>query len=132
LGETDFVADTLRHTSGVGASVVYDGVGLATFEGSLAALRPTGTLAYFGQASGPVPLVDLWQLPKSVKVVHPVLSDFVPSPSMLLRHSSEIFSWLQSGQISVTVGGKYRFEQAKQAHEELENRRSVGKLLLIP
>jgi NADPH2:quinone reductase len=132
LSETDFVSEVRRLTGGVGVSVVFDGVGLPTFEGSMAALRPGGTLAYFGQAGGAVPPVDLWQLLRSINVTHPVLHDLVATRAQLLKGANELFDWVISGRLHVTIGGRYPLEQAARAHEELENRHSVGKLLLIP
>ncbi|MGN6607053.1 MAG: quinone oxidoreductase family protein, partial [Jatrophihabitans sp.] len=60
--EVDDLARAVRDASGGGVHVVYDGVGKATFEASLASLRIRGTLALFGAASGQVPPFDLQRL----------------------------------------------------------------------
>ena len=43
-----------------------------------------------------------------------------------------MLSWVADGSLDVRIGGRYALEDAQRAHEDLEARRSTGKLLLIP
>lgn len=121
-------------TNGAGAAVVYDGVGQATFEASLAALRRRGYLVLYGAASGPVPPFDLQRLNPagSLFVTRPTLGHYVATREELLWRAGDLFRWISEGRLSVRVGGRYPLHQAAQAHEDLAGRRTTGKLLLLP
>jgi NADPH2:quinone reductase len=130
----DGFADTVRElTGGDGVAVVYDGIAQATFEGSLAALRRRGTLVLYGQASGPVPPFELERLRVgSLYVTRPGLPDYVATREELLWRASEVFDAIAAGRLDVRIGERYPLEEARRAHEDLQARRSTGKLLLTP
>lgn len=119
-------------TFGRGADVVYDAVGATTFDGSLASLRPCGHLVVYGATSGPVPPIDIMRLNSagSVSLSRPSLVDFVPTSAKLRCRASEVLAAVSSGQLSVHIGGRYPLAKARVAYEDLEARRTVGKLLL--
>jgi NADPH2:quinone reductase len=119
-------------TDGVGVAAVYDGVGATTLDGSLAALRPRGTLVIFGAASGPTPPVDVRRLMLggSLFLTRPSVAHYIGSRSELLKRTQEIFSWAAAGKLKVNIAGRYPLEQVADAFEALERRRSTGKLLL--
>ncbi|MFT4469850.1 quinone oxidoreductase family protein [Arthrobacter sulfonylureivorans] len=121
-------------TGGAGVDVVYDGVGKDTFDGSLASLRTRGMLVLFGGASGQVPPFDLQRLNQggSLFVTRPKLKDHLLTPQERRWRSSELFDAVLSGQLALRVGRKYPLAEAAQAHEDLQARRTTGKLLLIP
>lgn len=128
------LAEAVRGASGGGVHVAYDGVGKATFDASLASLRRRGMLALFGAASGPVPPVDPQRLNSggSLFLTRPTLKDYVASREELLWRSGEILSAIAAGELQISIGGRYPLERAAEAYRELENRRTVGKLLLLP
>ncbi|MFJ5265661.1 quinone oxidoreductase family protein [Streptomyces sp. NPDC088387] len=131
---TDFAAATLELLGGRGVDVVYDGVGKDTFAGGLQVLRPRGMLVVHGLSSGPVPPFDLGDLNANGSL-------FVTSPNPVgyLRNAEEfngrikdLFTWVESGDLDVRVGARYPLAEAARAHHNLENRRTTGKLLLVP
>jgi NADPH2:quinone reductase len=130
----DFVAPARAATGGVGVDVVYDGVGQATFEGSLKALRPRGLLALFGAASGPVPPFDLQRLNAagSLLVTRPALGHFVATRAELEERAGSVLGAIAAGKLSVRIGVRIPLAQASAAHRALEGRGTTGKLLLIP
>ena len=130
----DVAAEVSRLTNGRGVDVVYDGVGRATFDGSIDSLRPRGMFVSYGSASGKVPPVDpgLLQSKGSLFFTRPTLGHYVAAPEELLERSRELFGWVASGELSVRIGARYALDQAGQAHEDLENRRTTGKSLIIP
>lgn len=134
VGYEDFPERSRDLTGGLGVAAVYDGVGRSTFDGSLAALRTRGTLALFGAASGPVEPVDPQRLNSagSVFLTRPKLADYVATREELEWRASELFDALLSGTLSVRIGGTYPLAEARRAHEDLEGRRTTGKLLLLP
>jgi NADPH2:quinone reductase len=129
----DGFGDRVRElTGGRGVAVVYDAVAAATFEGSLAALRRRGTLVLYGQASGPVPPVDLERLRAgSLYVTRPGLPDYTATREELLARAGEVLGWVADGRLDVRIGGRYPLAEARRAHEDLEARRTTGKLLLF-
>lgn len=128
----DFAPQVLALTGGQGVHVVYDGAGADTFYGSLASLRRHGVLAYYGQTIKRQPPIDLLDLPHSVLVTYPVVQDHVPDRASLLKRSQYLFDLVLKGALPVKIGGRYSLAEAEQAHRDLEARRTVGKILLIP
>ncbi|NED96160.1 quinone oxidoreductase [Phytoactinopolyspora alkaliphila] len=128
-------ADRARElTDGEGVPCVYDGVGRATFDAGLDALRVRGTMALFGAASGPVPPLDPQQLNAkgSLYLTRPTLAHYCRNREELLARTDELLEWVGSGRLDVRVGGRYPLAEARRAHEDLEGRKTTGKLLLIP
>jgi NADPH:quinone reductase len=121
-------------TGGTGAHVVYDGVGQATFDDSLAALRPRGMLVVYGAASGQVPPFDIQRLNSggSLFATRPTLAHYVADVEELRWRAREVFEWIASGELDVRIGGRYRLAEAARAQQDLAARRTTGKLLLIP
>ena len=133
-GYDDFPDVARRVTGGRGAAVVYDGVGQATFEAGLVALRPRGYLVLYGAASGPVPPFDLQRLlpAGSLFVTRPTLAHYLASREELVWRAGDVLRWIGEGRLSARIGGTYPLGQAAAAHEDLAGRRTTGKLLLLP
>lgn len=127
-------AQAVKALSGGGVDAVYDGVGQSTFEGSLEALRPRGYLVLFGQSSGPVPPLDPQVLNRkgSLFLTRPTLHHYTATRKELLWRAGEVFEAIREGWLRVRIGAEFPLEGAKEAHEALEGRQTVGKVLLIP
>jgi NADPH2:quinone reductase len=131
----DNFADKVHElTDGRGVAVVYDGVGAATFDRSLAALRIRGTLVVYGTASGPTPPLEIPRLNSGggLYVTRPSVGHYTATTEELRRRTTDIFRWLASGNLTVTIGGRYPITQIRDAFAALEARKTSGKLLLIP
>lgn len=115
------------------AHAVFDGVGAATFDASLAALRPRGTMVSFGNASGPVPPLQILRLSQggSLYLTRPTVVNYIAEPEELQRRVDDLFGWLRSGQLVVTPPTEYPIAQLREAFEALESRRTTGKVVLI-
>jgi NADPH2:quinone reductase len=112
-------------------AAVYDGVGAATFDRSLAALRPRGMLVLYGAASGPVAPVEIARLNAgSTFLTRPTLVHYVATREELLLRSGEVYGWVADGSLDVRIGATYPLEDARRAQQDLESRRTTGKLLL--
>jgi NADPH2:quinone reductase len=128
----DFSEAAREETGGRGVDVVYDSVGQATFEGSLACLRPRGLLALFGQSSGPVPPFELTRLSAgSLFVTRPSLAHYTSSPEELSERASAVLDGVARGSLRVRIGARFPLAEASAAHEALEGRRTTGKVLLL-
>jgi NADPH2:quinone reductase len=135
LRYSDDLADRVRAlTDGEGVAVVYDGVGAATFDASLASLRVRGILALYGAASGPVPPVDPQRLNSGggLYLTRPSLHWYTRTPEELAARADAVFSAVATGDLSVRIGGRYPLDAAADAHRDLQSRRTTGKLLLLP
>lgn len=130
--QEDFVAAARDASGGRGVDVVYDGVGRATFDGSLASLRPRGLLALFGQASGPVPPFDLQRLNAggSLVVTRPSLAHFTATRAELELRAGEVLGAIAAGWLSVRIGARFPLARAADAQRALEGRATTGKVLL--
>lgn len=128
----DVAARVLDLTGGAGVDVVYDGVGRDTFEASLACLKPRGLLVAFGAASGPVPPVALGALArKSLYLTRPTLAAYTATPADLQASAGALFAVIEAGHVTVPVQRRYAFEDAVQAHRDLEGRRTTGSSILV-
>ena len=132
--EEDFVAETKRITGNRGVDVVYDSVGKTTFYGSLDCLRPRGLMALFGQSSGPVGQIDPQILNQkgSLFLTRPSLGHYVSDPRELQWRASDLFRWIEEGNLKLKIHSTYPLADAAQAHYDLEARKTTGKLLLKP
>lgn len=121
-------------TDGKGVDVVYDGVGRDTFDGSLSCLRTRGSLVLFGAASGPAPAFDPQRLNAggSLTLTRPSISHFLLNEQERRWRSTEIFNAVAAGNLKVRIGASYPLADAGRAHQDLEGRRTTGKVLLVP
>jgi NADPH2:quinone reductase len=121
-------------TGGVGAEVVFDSVGKATFAGSLECLRQRGLLVLFGQSSGVVPPFDASVLSAkgSLYLTRPTLNHYVATREELVQSARALFDVVRSGAVKVKVGQTYPLAEAGTAHRDLEGRRTSGSTLLLP
>ncbi|KUI27847.1 NADPH:quinone reductase [Mycobacterium sp. IS-1742] len=121
-------------TGGNGVAAVYDGVGAATFDASLASLAVRGTLVLFGGASGPVPPVDPQRLNSagSVYLTRPSLVHYTRTPDEFSWRAGEVLDAIARGQITVTVSEQYPLHEAERAHRDLQGRKTVGSVVLVP
>jgi NADPH2:quinone reductase len=134
IGYEGFAGRVREITGGEGAAAVYDGVGRATFLEGLEALRPMGRMILYGAASGqPDPLELATLAPAgSLYVQRPTLNTYVRTPELLRERARALFELIAAGSLEVRIGGRYPLADARRAHEDLEARRTTGKLLLVP
>ncbi|MTH97145.1 quinone oxidoreductase [Roseibium sp. RKSG952] len=130
----DFVERVAEITGGKGCDVVYDSVGKDTYPGSLDCLKPRGLWVSFGQSSGPITDFNLALLgPKgSLYATRPTLFTYVAARSDLEKTAGDLFEVVRSGTVKIGVNQEYRLADARQAHEDLEGRKTTGTTVLIP
>ncbi len=130
----ELIARAKELTGGAGVAVVYDGVGKDTFETSLQSLRPRGTMVLFGSSSGGPAPFDPMRLARggSLYLTRPTLVHYTATRDELVQRAADVFGLIADGRLSIRIGGRYPLEDARRAHEDLEARRTTGKLVLIP
>lgn len=129
------VAEKVReHTGGEGVKVVFDGVGMVTWESSLESTAKRGLVISFGNASAPVTDVALGALAQhgSLFVTRPTLFDYYADPGEAAAGLGRLFEMLATGAVTVEIGQRYPLEAAAQAHRDLEGRKTIGASILIP
>jgi NADPH2:quinone reductase len=132
--QDDFLAEVKRITNGQGVHVVYDSVGATTFEKSLDCLRPRGYLVLFGQSSGPVAAFDPAKLAAkgSLFLTRPSLAHYALTRAELLRRATDLFDWMHAGKLNLRIEKSLPLQDAREAQQLLEKRKTTGKLILIP
>jgi len=130
----DFQIETMRLTGQGGVDVVYDSVGRTTFAKGLDCLARRGMMVLYGQSSGPVGAVDPQILNQkgSLFLTRPTLAHYVATKAELLERASAVLGWVADGSLKVRIGREFPLAAAAEAHNELEARRTTGKVLLIP
>ena len=121
-------------TGGAGVPVVYDSIGKDTFMDSLSCLQPRGLMVSFGNASGPVPPLDLGILAKmgSLFITRPTLFNYTAKRADLLASAHELFDVVRAGKVKIEVNQRYPLADAARAHSDLENRKTTGSTILMP
>jgi NADPH:quinone reductase len=130
----EFGAKIRELTDGNGVAAVYDGVGASTFDASMASLAIRGTLALFGASSGPVPPFDPQRLNAagSLFLTRPSLVHYTRTPDEFAWRAGELLDAIAAGTINVTVSERYPLADAAQAHRDLQGRKTVGSVVLVP
>jgi len=128
----DFAARVREITEGRGVDAVMDSVGASTFEGSLNCLRPLGMMISFGNASGPVPPVNLALLAAkgSLQITRPTLFTHIAGHETCQAMARHLFDKVLSGDVSIRIDQKFALEDVRAAHEALEARQTTGSTIL--
>jgi NADPH2:quinone reductase len=130
--ESDWVAEVKRLTGGAGVDVVYDSVGRATFLKGIDCLKPRSMMVHFGVSSGQIDPFDTRGLSTrgSLFLTRPTLASHIASTSELAWRSGDVFRWIQEGKLQLRIDREYPLAEAAQAHQDMEARKTTGKLLL--
>lgn len=126
----DFVQRVREITDGKGCHVVYDSIGKDSYRGSLDCLRPRGLWVSFGNASGPVPPLDLSLLRGSLFATRPSLMAYTATHAELADNAADLFGMVESGAIKIAVNQTFALKDAAAAHAALESRRTTGSTVL--
>ena len=132
--EQDFELEVKRLTGGTGVQVVYDSVGLTTFEKSLNCLAPRGCLVLYGQSSGSVPPFDpqILNAKGGLFLTRPSLAHYTATREELLWRANDVLGWAASGELKIRIGARFPLADAAEAHRQLSARMTRGKILLTP
>jgi NADPH2:quinone reductase len=124
----------VEHAHELNAAAVYHGIGKTTFAAGFDALAPTGRMILYGSASGRPDPVDPHTLESkgSLYLQRPTLATYTRTPELLVARAADVFALVASGDLKVAIGARYPLAEARRAHEDLEARRTTGKLLLVP
>jgi len=129
----DFAKEVKNITKGIGVSVVYDGVGKNTFQGSVECLKARGTIVSFGNASGPL---DPLNVPKDIQskslfFTRPTMKDYYATRDEVVEGANKLFEQIKFGKINIKIFKEYNLIEAKQAHLDLESRKINGPAIFV-
>lgn len=132
--QTDFETEVKRLTNNRGVDVVYDSVGKETFDKSLNCLRPRGYMILYGASSGAVPAMDPMILLArgSIYLTRPYLGHYTADRLELQQRVNDVFNWIVDGKLKTRIDQTFPLADVAEAHRYLEDRKSKGKILLIP
>ena len=130
----DFSKKVMELTDGKGLPVVYDGVGKSTFEKSVNCLKTRGMMISFGNASGALDPINVPKTlqPKGLFFVRPSMGQYLHSAEELSEASKMLFEKISSGKVKVEIFKKYKLNDIKQAHIDLEARKITGPAVIVP
>jgi|TARA_B100000315_G_scaffold218305_1_gene219500 NADPH2:quinone reductase len=130
----DFAERVKEITDGKGVPVVYDSIGLSTYEKSMDCLEMFGCLVSFGNASGPVPAIEPLTLMQkgSISLSRPTLFNYTSDPARRLAASAALFDVVASGKVNIEIGQTFPLADTAAAHAALESRQTTGSTVLIP
>ncbi len=134
IGHANLAAEVKKITNGAMVPVVYDSVGKDTFMASIDSLAPLGYMVSYGNASGPVPPVDISMLGAkgSLFLTRPSLASYTASHDDLLASANDLFEVVISGAVKIRVNQTFPLAEAAAAHTALEARKTTGSTVLVP
>jgi NADPH2:quinone reductase len=132
--DKNFVEEVEKIVGKNGIDVVYDGVGLKTFEGSIEVLKIRGMMVAFGNASGYVDTIDVKKHinAKGLFFTRPSIAHYTIERDELLEAAKKVFDAVLSGKFKIEISKKYSLDEVKQAHKDLEGRLLTGPAVIKP
>jgi NADPH:quinone reductase len=127
----NFAEAIKRQTNEKGVELIIDGVGKSTFAKNLDAAARRGTVVIFGSASGPAePIAPNSLQAKSLTVAGGSLFNYLLDREELLYRANDVLKGIQEGWLKLRIDNVLPLAQAQDAHTLLENRKSIGKIIL--
>src|SRR6056300_312176 len=132
--DTNFVEEVEKIAGKNGVDVVYDGVGIKTFDGSIETLKVRGMMVAFGNASGYVDTINVKKHinAKGLFFTRPSIAHYTVKREELEESAKKVFDAVLSNKFKVEISKKYSLDEAKKAHEDLEARKLTGPAVIIP
>ena len=132
--DTNFVEEVEKIAGKNGVDVVYDGVGIKTFDGSIETLKVRGMMVAFGNASGYVDTIDVKKHinAKGLFFTRPSIAHYTMTREELVDSAKKVFDAILSRKFKVEISKRYSLDDSKKAHEELEARLLTGPAVIIP
>ena len=132
--DKNFVEEVEKIVGKNGIDVVYDGVGLKTFEGSIEVLKIRGMMVAFGNASGYVDTIDVKKHinAKGLFFTRPSIAHYTITREELEESAKKVFEAVMSGKFKIKISKKYSLNEVREAHEDLEARKLTGPAVILP
>jgi NADPH2:quinone reductase len=130
--QQDFVTEVKKLTNDKGVDYIIDGVGKTTFAKDLDAVRVYGHICIFGSASGPAdPIGPNTLQQKSITVSGGSLFNCMNTREELLKRANDVLTGIKDGWLNLKIDHVFKLDDASKAHQELEGRKTSGKVILV-
>lgn len=132
--EQDFKKEVHRITGGAGCDLVIESVGGEVFDKSMRCLKPRGMLITLGLASTqpPTPVQPLDLLVHNTAVAGFHLFAYTADAAAMAKALRDFHQWILDGKLKIITKHAYPLEQAVEAQQLVAERRSTGKVALLP
>lgn len=131
--EENWHKQVIAETDGKGVDVVLEMVGGDIFKNSLKCMAVNGRLVIYGRAGGQVTKFDpAILMQRNVSVVGFWLVHTLKNQTLYKNSLAELLNYIGEGKLKLIVGESLPLEEAKKAHELIEGRKTVGKVVLNP
>jgi NADPH2:quinone reductase len=126
--------DEAKELSGGGVNVVFDPVGGDRFLDSVRSLTDEGRLVVIGFTEGSIPEIAVNRLLlRNVSVVGAGWGAFaLPRPDYARETQEDLDRMAREGHVKPIIGKTYGFDEVPQALKDIDERRALGKLVLVP
>ncbi|MDW2877603.1 MULTISPECIES: quinone oxidoreductase family protein [Bacillaceae] len=120
-------------TEGKGANLALEMAGGEVFAKTMKCLAPFGRVVVYGVASGEqYRMYPSSLMARNQSVIGFFLPQIMKMPELLHTSMKELLGYLAEGKLKLTVGGIYPLEEAPFVHEQMQGRKTSGKLILTP
>lgn len=131
LYNEDWKAKVLEFTS-AGVDVVYESIG-STLQDSFDVTKVRGQVVFYGMSGGDPAFVNPRMLMDTSKTLTGGdLWDHLTSKEERIKRANQLFDWIIDKKIIINEPAIFKLSEGKQAHDFLESRKSMGKIIMIP
>ncbi|MBM7647695.1 NADPH2:quinone reductase [Bacillus ectoiniformans] len=131
--EENWSEQVMDLTDGRGADVVLEMAGGAVFYESLNVLAPFGRIILYGNASGEQVRINPARLmAKNQTISGFFLPQIMEKPKLFQQSLQELLGYVSEGRLKVIIGGTFKLDEAADVHRMLQDRKTSGKLILLP
>jgi NADPH2:quinone reductase len=131
--ESNWVQKVKDATGGKGVDLILDGTGGEILQTSFSCLTPFGRLINFGNASGGSTSIDAFTLINDNLILQGFgLASYFVKPDLMQEAYQYLFSQAATGKLKVHIGQTFPLKDASESHRQMENRKTTGKIVLIP
>lgn len=130
--EEEFDSKVNELTEGKGVDIILDSVSGSVTEKSLNCLAPYGRLVHFGNSSDTIGKIKTIDLHSSCRAVlgFSLGTTRKQKPHLLKETAEAVFPYLVNNQLKIIVGHEYTLKDAAKAHDLIEKRLNIGKIVL--
>ncbi|MBH20440.1 MAG: quinone oxidoreductase [Rhodobiaceae bacterium] len=132
MEDHDIVSEIMKITNNKGVDVVYDSVGLTTWNISLSCIKKLGLIVSFGSASGNPPLYDIAKdgIKNSAFIHRATMVNYMTSSKIARDSAARVFEKIKNKEIQLNLNKNYQLKDVKVVHRDAEARKTIGQIVM--
>ena len=132
MEDHDIVSEIMKITNNKGVDVVYDSVGLTTWNISLSCVKKLGLIVSFGSASGNPPLYDIAKdgIKNSAFIHRATMVNYMTSSKIARDSAARVFEKIKNKEIQLNLNKNYQLKDVKIVHRDAEARKTIGQIVM--